>query len=92
MLICFFFHNTDRSNDWEFEDQSEKKESTQERKEKIANWFDSLQVCFSPCGNLVVIASKFNMIICQSKWDFNSQQAKFSISSRKDLNEDEKYF
>ena len=43
---------------------------------------------FSPCGNMIAIASKDTIVICKSKWDENNQ-AIFKVSSKIELKEKE---
>ena len=58
--------------------------------EKNENWFDKFRLSFSPFGNLIAIANKYNVVICKSKWGANNQ-SKFEISSRIEINENDKY-
>lgn len=58
--------------------------------DKKENWFDMFRLSFSPCGNLLCLASKHDIIICQGKWDMNNQ-IKYTFSSRIELNENEKF-
>ncbi len=54
-----------------------------------APWFDSLITSFSPCGNLMTIASHDTVVILKTKWN-EYNQAVFKMSSRIELTDGDK--
>jgi hypothetical protein len=90
--------SNDWGSNWEKEDNALENEEnvkkseeskTSKTSEKIENWFEKFILSISPIGNLAVIASKRNMVVCKGKVD-SYNQTRFEISSRIDLNESDK--
>ena len=53
-------------------------------------WFEALITSFSPCGNLMAIASRDTVVILKAKWN-EYNQAVFNISARIELRDDDTY-
>ena len=65
--------------------------SNKEQENINENWFNKFFLKLSPYGNLLVIAGKRNLVICTGKLSSN-EQINFTITSRIELTDNEKYF
>lgn len=86
-LIKKFIHQFFQADDLEWDDQIDNEIQSDEllKVDKKDNWLDSLIISISPCGNLLVIASKRHFVICQGKWSMDGHII-FTIGTQVDFN------
>ena len=79
-------------DDWNWNEKTESSQFLASDKEEtnIQNWFDKFILKLSPYGNLIVVASKRNIVICTGSLT-NTDHMNFTVSSRIELTDKEKY-